>query len=549
MDLTQSGLTRSTSFRATPGNKIYKLALVDKVSGEHPTVTRSRSLRSSDLPSHSHTNSGSSFESTDSGSGGGAPSETTSVSSSAVSPEVEQNKRRARRNRLSIAFPKAPTMPASQPVVEESPSVAPQLYLSPKPPQPAPENAGGADFLTLLAAKQRRVLELKDELARAQAELKLLQKQWSVQEDRSRRTSMAPKPVARSSDLAATATAKINSLVNSRARGNRASFDGSDISGSFAGNAGAHRRDSSDYSPVSSPARPGRAAGPFGIRSASMFESHESTPESEGDGTPTGFPVLGGVGAASDYEFYEEPGYGRQASGQHQIKPDDVIHMGKKIAEGLNNQFWTFYEDIKQAAIGEDLIPSALGSPGLYRPNPAAEAVPASARPDSKQHVVSGSSPNAVKSASSSSSFSSMHTIRPAQDHVNKRNSATESDDYESGLVDFLGTTSLAPASSQQVKSYDQLAVKKTRRSSMAVFPPRAESSPDVSPVKPKYDQYQQFKNQLVDAPGSNSLIDFDTEDDYDYETDASNDLAARARLDQAASQPPSNRWSQFFGA
>ncbi|KAK9236083.1 hypothetical protein V1525DRAFT_408002 [Lipomyces kononenkoae] len=320
---TSTGLTRASSLRATSGNKVYKLRLVDKVY-----------------------------------SGDSSPSHADSISSPTPvgDPTPSQRLRERRRNRafrLSISIPTAPA-PSSPPATEESTSVEPDLFVSPKLPsvsKPSTEPAiyeDSTDFLTLLAAKQRRVLELREELLKAELDLKELQQQWSAHEDRTRRSIQLQ-----------AATGPSNSARN------RLSFDGSRIAvngrkststvtpsnpsattstdGKLQNGTGLGRLLAPSF-PFPSPPKTAPSGRSFAPRSSSL-----------NDATSTSASVLA---ASADYPGINEEfeyDFENNKNVNIPIRADEVIHMGRKLAEGINNHLWNLFDDIKQAAIGEDL--------------------------------------------------------------------------------------------------------------------------------------------------------------------------------------------------
>ncbi|CAG9954217.1 unnamed protein product [Clonostachys rosea f. rosea IK726] len=89
-------------------------------------------------------------------------------------------------NRLSLTLPIAhPSSDPSRPTpaLSSNASIPPTPLGTPAPATPASAN----DFIIAVAAQERRVLELKEELARAESDLALLKKQWASQESHSRK--------------------------------------------------------------------------------------------------------------------------------------------------------------------------------------------------------------------------------------------------------------------------------------------------------------------------------------------------------------------------
>ncbi|KAI0470861.1 hypothetical protein GGR56DRAFT_117165 [Xylariaceae sp. FL0804] len=87
-------------------------------------------------------------------------------------------------NRLSLTLPIAPPNGASSRPTPSS-SMPPTPAETPACASPTDPN----DFIIAIAAKERRVLELREELGRAEKELRMLHKQWAVSEGRKKRAS------------------------------------------------------------------------------------------------------------------------------------------------------------------------------------------------------------------------------------------------------------------------------------------------------------------------------------------------------------------------
>ncbi|KAM3505550.1 hypothetical protein MY10362_002872 [Beauveria mimosiformis] len=95
-------------------------------------------------------------------------------------------------NRLSLTLPIAPASRGD--FIRPTSSAVPPVTLSSKPPTPAPtpelpalEDAN--DFIIAIAAQERRVLELREELARAEAHLASIKTQWSSKESMQKRAA------------------------------------------------------------------------------------------------------------------------------------------------------------------------------------------------------------------------------------------------------------------------------------------------------------------------------------------------------------------------
>ncbi|KAK9362328.1 hypothetical protein V1504DRAFT_467608 [Lipomyces starkeyi] len=336
-----TGLPRASSLRATSGNRVYKLRLVDKVNSGQSS--------SSPAPSVSTTASkGSSINA----------SATISAPAADTEPKPSQQLRERRRNRsfrLSLSIPTAPA--PSSPVAEELSSVEPDLFVSPKLPTVSKISTEPAiyedstDFLTLLATKQRRVLELREELSKAEVDLKELQQQWSAHEDRTRR-SVQLQAVTGLPNGARNRLSFDSSRLGNNGRKTVSTGLASDPSITTStdnrreGGTGFGRLLSPSF-PFPSPPKTAPSGRPFAPRTSSLNDT-ASTPASVSTATP-GAINYPGINEEFEYNFDNNNNVNIP------IRADEVIHMGRKLAEGINNHLWNLFDDIKQAAIGEDL--------------------------------------------------------------------------------------------------------------------------------------------------------------------------------------------------
>ncbi|RCI15759.1 hypothetical protein L249_2053 [Ophiocordyceps polyrhachis-furcata BCC 54312] len=105
-------------------------------------------------------------------------------------------------NRLSLTIPIAPpTSGPSRPTPASGapPPIPPAAVETPKLPLSSDAN----DFIIAVAAQERRVLELREELARAEAELALLKSRWSEEPRATKGPAQAPDmPGSATSDMA-----------------------------------------------------------------------------------------------------------------------------------------------------------------------------------------------------------------------------------------------------------------------------------------------------------------------------------------------------------
>ncbi|KAI5461376.1 hypothetical protein BGZ63DRAFT_404235 [Mariannaea sp. PMI_226] len=103
-------------------------------------------------------------------------------------------------NRLSLTLPIAP--PTSDPS-RPTPTSAAKSSIPPTPIDSTAASPSDAnEFIIAIAAQERRVLELREELARAEADLNLLKKKWSAKDAAHKRAGMKSATTTRSTAAA-----------------------------------------------------------------------------------------------------------------------------------------------------------------------------------------------------------------------------------------------------------------------------------------------------------------------------------------------------------
>lgn len=309
--------------------------------------------------------------------------------------------------RLTLNFPIAPALNLRP--EQSSPSVAtPASESSPRmmsPGQSVPDasilgevlNHEPADLLTAIASQERKVLELKEELYKAEAELTSLKKQWVRSEKQKKQTEIshhaeAMRPLRPSmdgsSDLqsprnpenTAAASTKIpidavpvqvrrskelerRNSIRSAAKGEALiSANGRRV---FAGSK--HTRTLSLLSPELGVVRP-----PFPMPSPS-----DSTKSSESQATrhPRS-ATLPSVERADTSKTVEASDKSTTENEWRRSLPppssEALLRTGRQMASDLREGLWTFLEDIRQATVGEEgisatrnrtLQPPTSGSP------------------------------------------------------------------------------------------------------------------------------------------------------------------------------------------
>ncbi|RPA86994.1 hypothetical protein BJ508DRAFT_94337 [Ascobolus immersus RN42] len=245
----------------------------------------------------------------------------------------------ANRKRLSLSFPIA-VSPRYRTQSSESPLSPPSTggY------QLDPHDSGS--FLTALAAQERRVLELRVELTKAESELNKLKRQWALHEATKTREEVANLEArrlgiangdeqAKAEEQALREQMAQRKLAAQRAV-NRRSFPGS-----------RHQRTLSLLSPqkTSAPAFPNT--------------SEPNTTRNSG----TSSPSYDAENRASMDSVLEERPRSRPLSmiGMDALLPyptpanqENIIRTGKQLAEGFKDGMLAFWEDLRQATVGEE---------------------------------------------------------------------------------------------------------------------------------------------------------------------------------------------------
>jgi hypothetical protein len=249
-----------------------------------------------------------------------------------------------RLNRLSMSFPVLP--PNAAPSRPTSWTNSP--VLSPTEPSPSVEG----NFLTQLASQERRVLELKEALRQAEVELDRLKRYWASHEAHKKRGDV------RRVQALQPLSANLSSL--------EASED--DVDGSSQWLQKEMERRKALLSGIKTSNRK-VFSGSKHTRTLSLLSPEKSTFSQP-------FPQPADIRRSED-NLHRSPELKRSSlsmeSTRPQREPDDtlpafdgppskdvLLRTGKQMATDIRDGLWTFFEDIRQATIGEE----ATMSPG-----------------------------------------------------------------------------------------------------------------------------------------------------------------------------------------
>lgn len=289
--------------------------------------------------------------------------------------------------RISLTFPiNATALNMSRP---PSPTRSTLLPTSAQPEGAAalPTAPTDASFLTAVAAQERRVLELKEELLKAEEELKKLKQGWAMHEAQRKRHDA--KRLQRLQPLSATAPAlrlhqddwdgssawmqqemeRRKALLSGTKTSNRTVFSGS-----------RHARTLSLLSPSSLSAGRFPPANP----NTPIARSRSPTAPSR----PT-YPVR----TPTDEVLTREVAGTADSNIDLGLPHDVLLKTGRQMASDFREGLWTFIEDLRQATVGDEAVNGtttriqaqqfhpATGERSLRQQPSRASLKPSSARP------------------------------------------------------------------------------------------------------------------------------------------------------------------------
>ena len=272
-----------------------------------------------------------------------------------------------------------------------------------------PSSNPSVDFLTLIAAQERRVLELREELHRAEKDLEQFKKQWAVGEakrknaeikrsavplkrlsggqsgaqrgtgDSHEQTEVAASPTGvngvaeRQTMLERRKTMMERNHVDSESSKSRSTNAapgvGRQISRRSQQRVFSSSRHTRTLSLLTTPVARRDVQGPSqdenGSRSASLDEATAPMQSSSGDlHKSTRTPIqrtASLIEDASNNALSFNKAYANLAANRKSVPPGAEIWMrqGQKVAEGLKEGLWNLIEDIRQATVGEEGISGA----------------------------------------------------------------------------------------------------------------------------------------------------------------------------------------------
>ncbi|KIW13485.1 hypothetical protein PV08_08673 [Exophiala spinifera] len=236
---------------------------------------------------------------------------------------------------------------------------------------------GSTDFLTLLAAQERRVLELKEELQRAETDLLGLKKKWAAHEANKKRNEVKHvkqlQPLARN-DVGTREPSEDE--VDEERRRKRAIVERSHlalVSPSYGSTpstgltrkgskrvfeGGRHTRTLSLLSPTSS--KPNQASTETSVDELTGYDNDTAAINTDPNviQPPLSLiPTLDSLIAGEPLQLGFGKTYKDLAAHRRSVPSADVfVKQGKQVYDGVRDGLWTFLEDIRQATVGEEGI-------------------------------------------------------------------------------------------------------------------------------------------------------------------------------------------------
>lgn len=281
--------------------------------------------------------------------------------------------------RLSLQFPIQPAAAGSSSPAIPSPRSRPQSWIAAPSPTPSPDaTAAETNILNIIAAQERYVLELKEELTKAEQDLKTLKRHYATQEAVKVRndlrkvtklqplnTTLANHGVDQPDDEDGSSTWMQKEMERRKAllSAKSAQRGGKVFSGSR------HLRTLSLLSPDKNytPSFPQ----PLDLRddepptpATSTSTSNTSQRPAPPSRTSTSPDIANQIANTVNGERYD-------LGGISNIQREALLRTGKQMANDFKDGFFTFIEDIRQATVGEDAVNAGEGSgPGHVRDGP-----------------------------------------------------------------------------------------------------------------------------------------------------------------------------------
>ncbi|GAB7360680.1 hypothetical protein MBLNU230_g0559t1 [Neophaeotheca triangularis] len=427
----------------------------------HSTLSGSGATGTKSLPAEQYTSPVSPAASMRSGGSGGSARhsfQSHGRTMSMAADVVNTNPSHGRSNRFSLSFPIQPAREMAPPSPTKHSASSSRETVGPAPDTIAPPTATGpsdSNILTAIAAQERRVLELKEELQRAGKDLELLKKQWATQEAQKKRNDVRKVTKLQPLNTALTVGGGCGPEGSEDAEGSpgwlqqemdrrKALLSGPKSSSRTVFSGSRHTRTLSLLSPgtvaqraaVDFPPRqdslPGkRLSGGRTKQQVQWRQPQEQQQEHQQRARPTVVPR-----ASTTPDLTKEVVENVDAEGDlttQAVDREALIKGGRQMATHFKDGLWTFFEDLRQATIGDE----------------ASQAQHVSSRRESVQSLRSAqkqAGKNLLRSSSRTSTIStgSTETRRPgAKSPLQTRTSPSQTPKAEEPSLMDLQTSNL----------------------------------------------------------------------------------------------------------
>ncbi|KAL2357986.1 hypothetical protein BJ546DRAFT_834607 [Cryomyces antarcticus] len=292
-----------------------------------------------------------------------------------------------KKNRSSMSFPVQATRNASPQRQAPAPSHIDNLKVAlgntASPPGPT-----DTCFLIALAAQERRVLELKEELHRAELDLQKLKKRWASHEATTKRNG-----VLRVQQLRPLETATLNVEYT---------VDDSDGSSAWIQKEMERRKAllsgaKSSHRKVFSGSRNTRA---LSLLSPDKATSNSPCPQRIQDRTKRPSPISWTSTTSDLTAELADALY--DSNDDRSLPREDLLRTGRQMATVFKDGLWTFIEDLRQATVGDEGVHGTQSRPPQSALN-VANRRKVAGRPSSRSSAnATGGRPTMTKTSSSS---------------------------------------------------------------------------------------------------------------------------------------------------
>lgn len=253
------------------------------------------------------------------------------------------------RKRLSLSFP-----------IATSARNVSSVYTSPNTPTTPTEHDqlspnDSMAFLTALATQERRVLELREELSKAESELTKLKRQWSIREATKKRHELLQTEIIRGAGIGDAVEGWKGSPIDESEARRRAALAKLTQAGTRGVNGQRHHRTLSLLSPQRT-SNPLSFPQPQDLQDADGESVGIPTTLRRSDTLPNPPTRPLSVIETSNAPVGAAPGVKRNSQ-------EVLLRTGKQMAEGFKEGLWAFVEDLKHATVGEGIPNGSNGAP------------------------------------------------------------------------------------------------------------------------------------------------------------------------------------------